>query len=248
MKLAHSSFVLAAVFAFSGLAFADPIVGYGVFALSGTVTGTLTGLDFYLNTSIPPDQTGIIVQPTLGMFSSLAAGTQETILDLTSANGVAPGSQFDFANWIKLTDGINLDATTIPINASIAVCVGNAFDHAGDQCRPNAHSPIILTQGGNGVSARVEVDGVAHYGTSTNDTPFVGLFNAPATRYATISSFLTAFDASGGIPDVSYTAQFTTTVVPEPRSLILTCLGLIGLLVVRGLRRNSMARVGGVEG
>jgi hypothetical protein len=241
MKFSCSGVALAAAFLLSGSALADSVVGSGVFALSGTVTGTPTGLDFYLNS--PGDQIGVLFQPTLGAFAScpgtMCAGTQEVIQNLTAANGVAPGSPFDFVNWIQLTDGINLDATSIPIDSAIPVCTGTAFDSPGDQCRPNATSPVILTQGGNGVSARLEVDGWAHFAGSATETAFVGLFNAPATRFATISSLVTAYDADGGIPDVSYTAQFTTTAVPEPVSLALVGLGLLGL----GLSGKKLAHI-----
>jgi len=191
----------------------------------------LPALTFFLNSS--GDQTGIVFHPTLGVFAGLAPGTQETINDLTAANGVSPGTPFDFVNWIVLTNGINLDATNIPIDSAVAVCSGTTFDVAGDQCRPNAASPVILTQGTNGVSARLEVNGWAHFAGSTAETPFEGLFNAPATRFATISSLVSAYQANGGIPDVSYTAQFTTTAVPEPTPLFLAGAALVGLGVFR---------------
>jgi hypothetical protein len=92
---------------------------------------------------------------------------------------------------------------------------------------------VILTQGSNGVSARLEVDGFAHFSGSSAETPFVGLFNAPATRFTTISSLVAAYTTNGGIPDVSYTAQFTTTPVPEPGCLAFCGLGLLGLSVLR---------------
>ena len=85
MRLAHSSFVLAAVFAFSGLAFADPVVGYGVFSLSGTVVGIPTGLDFYFATLGDQAAISSLAMPT-GAFSGLTVGTMETIQDLTASS------------------------------------------------------------------------------------------------------------------------------------------------------------------
>jgi hypothetical protein len=200
-----------------------------------------------LNIPKPADQLGVVFQPTKGVFNittnpstGLAVGSQQKIQNLTGGpggNGVTPGSPFDFKNWIQLSDGIDLDATTIPVNTAIPVCAGTSFNTAGDECRPNAASPVIFTQGspGNGVSSFLEVDGWAHFANSTSETPFVGLFNAPETQYPNISSLVAAYDANqgGGIPDVSYTAQFTTTAAttttPEPVSLALVGLGLLGV-------------------
>ena len=166
MKLARSSFVLAAVFVFSGLASADPVVGYGVFSLSGTVVGIPTGLDFYFATLGDQAAISSLAMPT-GAFSGLTVGTMETIQDLTASNHVAPGASFDFKNWIQLTNGIDLDATGIPIETTISPCVANTAYAVGGECRPNVGSPVILTQNGNGVSATLEVNGVAHYGSGT---------------------------------------------------------------------------------
>jgi len=243
MRLAHSSFVLAAVFAFSGLAFADPVVGYGVFSLSGTVVGIPTGLDFYFATLGDEAAISSLAMPT-GAFSGLTVGTIQTIQDLTAANHVTPGpTSFDFPNWIQLTKvGIDLDATSIPIETAISSCVANTAYAVGAECRPNAGSPVILTQNGNGVSATLEVNGVAHYGSGTSnpDTPFVGLFNAPSTNFATISDLLVAYQANGGIPDVAYTGTFTTSSpIPEPVSLALAGLGLLGLSLFRALPKKG---------
>lgn len=215
---------------------ADPVVGSGTFNLAGTVVGTTMGLNFYL--AAPGDNTAIDTLPTAGAFSGLVPGAMETIGPLTAANGAVPGTTFDVANWIVLTDGINLDATSIPIPTEYPVCSSSVTT----ACRPEASSPVILVQkysltgAPNGVSASVTINGNAHYATSTSLTPFKGVFSASDTQYDTVSALVAAYLAQGGVPAVSYAANFTTTssaVVPEPSALALIGCGLLGLGFLR---------------
>jgi hypothetical protein len=211
------------------------VVGAGTFNLSGTAVGSTTGIDFYLTT--PGDQTGSINLPTSGVFASLAPTTQETIQDLTVANGVTPGTPFDFKNWIQLTDNINLDATSIPIPV-FPTCSASGSESVGYECLVNAASPVVLTQGITGVGARIDVFGDAHYAGDPNLTPFTGLFTSPTTSFSTIAAFETYFDTNHEIPAISYSASFTTTASPEPAALILTSVGLLGFGLMRKRRKS----------
>lgn len=225
------SISMLAAFSISSCAF-GATVGAGTFNISGTVVGSTTGLDFYLNTN--GDQTATINLPTSGAFGSLTAGTAETIKNLTAGEGVIPGTTFDFQNWIVLSDGINLDITSIPLSPSLPVCSSSASEAIGYQCVANAASPVVLTQTGTGVAANLDVYGVAHFAGDTTDyTPFTGLFTSPSTSYATIASFETAFDNTGGNPPISYSASFTTTVVPEPEAFGLVSIALLGFGLFR---------------
>lgn len=200
-------------------------VGAGTFNLTGTAVGATGGVDFYYMT--PGDQQAASVNPSLGVFSTLTPGTMETIQNLTAANGVIPGTSFDFQNWIQLTDGINLDVTSIPLTGD-PVCPGSGSVAVGYSCVANAASPIILTQGSTGVSAVLSLYGWAHYAGSTDYTSFTGQLTAPSTNFATIADFETYFDANGTIPAVSYSASFTTA-TPEPAAFWLACAGLLGV-------------------
>jgi hypothetical protein len=209
-------------------------VGAGTFNLTGTAVGATGGVNFYYAT--PGDQQAASVQPSLGVFSTLAPGTIETIQNLTAANGVIPGTSFDFQNWIQLTDGIDLDVTSIPLS-SYGVCPSSGVVANGYSCVANPASPIILTQGASGVSALLSLYGWAHYAGSTDYTSFYGLLQAPSTNFATIASFETYFDTYGTIPAVSYSASFTT-VSPEPAAFWLACAGLLGFGVL-GKRKRA---------
>ncbi|HEX4770641.1 MAG TPA: hypothetical protein VH351_07420 [Bryobacteraceae bacterium] len=216
---------------------AAPITGS--FFLDGTVSGMTGGLSFYKNT--PGDHTGTIALPTTGSFSDLTAGDTQTILDATVANGVVPGTNFDFKNWVQLTNGINLDLMSIPI-PSLSACPTSGTVAVGFSCLVNAKSPVVLTQGANGVGAVVATFGMAHTGNQTNDVEFRGLFVSPSTNFETIADFENFFNTNGNIPPIGYTANFTiipATTVPEPRWLTV---GFGALLACIGLRRKSQAR------
>jgi hypothetical protein len=210
--------------------------------MSGSVVGTSMGLNFYL--AAPGDNAGNSNLPVSGAFSGLVPDVTQVINPLTVAGGAIPGTTFDVANWIVLTDGINLDATSIPIPSEYPVCSASVTT----ACRPDAASPIVLVQKysltgtPNGVSASLVVNGNAHFATSTTDTPFVGVFSASDTQYLTVSELVAAYLAQGNIPAVSYAANFTTTAastVPEPSALALIGGGLLGLGF---LRRKHFSR------
>jgi hypothetical protein len=206
----------------------------GSFYIEGTAVGTTNGVDFFYN--FPGDQRGAIALPTTGSFSDLTAGNIQTIQNATSTNGVIPGTSFDFMNWIQLTDGINLDLTSIPI-PSFSVCPTSGTVANGTSCLVNAQSPIVLTQRSDGVAAALSVYGLAHTAGQSDDVSYVGLFSAPSVNFSTIADFEAFYNANGGIPAVGYSANFTA--VPEPRWLTLV---FGGLLAAVGFRKKTAGR------
>jgi len=206
------------------------VVGAGTFNLSGTTIGAIGGVSFF-ETALG-DNTALVNLPTMGAFAGLAPGTPETIMPLTTANGVTPGTPFDFQNWIVLSDGINLDATSIPIPI-LPVCAGG--EAIGVSCLVNALSPVVITQTGSGVGAQLSVFGNAHFAGQATETAFTGLLTAPSTNFATIADFETYFNAHGAIPAVSYSASFTT--VPEPAAIWLMGLAISGFGIWRVKRQ-----------
>jgi hypothetical protein len=246
MKLRHSAPAVLGALLFCGSAFATP-VGAGSFNLTGTVTGTSTGLNFYY--AAIGDQKGATVDPATGAFSGLTAGALQTVQNLTAGNGVIPGTNFNFQNWVQLSNGINLNATQIAINMSIPVCSGAAFDNplAPLACRPNSTSPVVLLQKGdqagnpNGVSASLIINGFAHFVGDTDLTPFIGTLNAADSDFTTVSSLVTAYNANGGVPAVGYQASFTTSaVIPEPMTMAFLGLGLLAIGAFRKTRSDKV--------
>ncbi len=217
-------------------------IGAGQFNLSGNLYVTAGSVLFGYATVPPPgDQTAGIQLPDTGPFSTLAPPQTATIHNITSSPAF-PSGNISIPQWILLPDGIDLDLQNVPFNLTIAPCTGTAADNViGNSCRPNSTSPIILTQTATGVTAKLNVMGVAYTGTSTTgSSPFNGLFSANFTpsNENTISGLLGTFAAQGFI-DTSYSANFSTpgtSAVPEPATL--TGLGL-GILAFGAFRRKN---------
>jgi len=217
-------------------------VGAGTFNLAGTVYVTNTSFLFgYASqpTATSADEHAGVVLPANGAFSGLVAGDVETIHNLlTPSNGgtfgpgpVVPGTSFTLAPFVELTTlGINLDLTgTNPLPVSPApVCSGTGFDSPGSICAAQPGSPVTLEQGFDGVTAIMNLSGVAHFVGDTTNTNFVGKFSASFSGDK-ISTLLAQLSSQGFIT-TGYQASFTTSSpVPEPASMALIGAGLFAL-------------------
>ena len=224
----------------SSIAVATPAaVGSGQFNLAGAVYVTNSELLFgYMQAPPNGDQMASVLVPSDGVFSGLKSGELAhigNVLTPSAGGPVTPGTPFLLNNWITLPNNINADLTDIPLNSNIAVCA-SGMEGLGSVCRVNSTSPVILQQGITGVTAFLSVMGQAHYAGSTVETPLMGLLSANFTMGAdsTIAGLLADYNKNGFIM-TGYSGNFSTTAsagVPEPASLGLLSLSLIGLALV----------------
>ncbi|HZQ53883.1 MAG TPA: PEP-CTERM sorting domain-containing protein [Bryobacteraceae bacterium] len=204
-------------------------VGAGTFNLAGAIDVTSSAFTFGNMVAPPPgDQMARTTLPLTGQFSDVAAGVAVPVKNL-SAPTVTPGTPFLVSDWITLPDGIDLDLTNIPLSMASHACTA-ADDAPGSICRATATSPITLEQGTDGVTALLNLSGVAYFATSPGTTtPWSGKLAADFSG-ETISTLLATFSSTGHIT-TGYQANFVTTApttVPEPGALAAVGLGLLG--------------------
>ena len=204
----------------------------GVFNLTGNVQVTATE-DVFGNMVIGDNQALTQLQLT-GSFSGLTPGNAATIGNLVGPNNtppgpVTPGTPFSLPNWIVLPDGINLDATSLPLPSN-PVCGGAVTDN----CVAFAGSPIVLStqQGGGGTLATFSIFGNAHFaGAIATSGTFAGVFSSQFPGETPLQ-VIASFGTTGSITD-SYSAAFvvtpSTSPVPEPASMALFGAGLLAL-------------------
>jgi hypothetical protein len=215
-------------------------IGTGQFNLAGNLYVNSTQVLFGLNTVPPPgDQLAAIQLPETGAFSTLTVGETAGIKNIPM-NPAFPSGALSIPQWITLPDGIDVDLQNVPFNTSIPLCTGTETT-----CRPNLgpqQSPIVLTQTSSGVTATLDVTGIAYSGTSaTGSSSLTGLLSAQFAG-ATINGLLGTFQSQGFI-NSSYSGTFTvTSAVPEPGMLAGLGLGMLALGFYRRKSRGGQAK------
>jgi hypothetical protein len=107
----------------------------------------------------------------------------------------------------------------------------------------NTGTPVTVAQVGNTVFALLSVDGYVTGPGLGGNAPFTGGYSAqiPGTIAGVINAIETNTGARGGIGDVSVSATFTVSSVPEPATMTLMATGFLALAGVGYARRRQGA-------
>jgi hypothetical protein len=206
------------------------------FSLAGDTYVTSGSLLFGLDNNIPPtSQTGVVVPPNTGVFSTLTSGQIAGIKNVSDNNPVT--------SWLTLPDGVTVDLSSVAV-PSAPVCTAANNTLGSPACVPAVGSHILLSEGApdaNGnptVFAQVTVSGTAYTGSSSTGTSMFGGTLSQAIPATNVTGLLTTFGAQGYF-NTEYSGRFYVTnaaaAVPEPGTF--AALGL-GMLVLGSLRKK----------
>ncbi len=207
---------------FTNSANATPVTG--VANIAGNVTvqdGTIM---------FAPSFTATAGAMETGAFAGLTGGTIQS-LSGGPTTGFLPTPVTGFINFtMGVATPVTFDLTYIaPGVGTLAGCFSAAL---GSECTPTG-SPFTLFQiSSNTVLASLQLNGNSYTGTSaTGTSPTTAIFSTQSAINGTLPEIFALLASGGAISGVTYSASFVATTppaVPEPASIMLMGVGLIG--------------------
>lgn len=174
-----------------------------------------------------------------GDFAGLTGGTIQSLTGGPTTGAVNVPSFATFSTGVAKP--VIFDLTYVAPGVGTQAGCGSAA--LGAECTPNG-SPFTLFQiSSNTVIFSLQLNGVSYTGTSASGTsPTVSIFSTQSAINGTIPAIIANLQSGGAITGVTYSASFTATpgtITPEPASMMLMGMGLIGAGLVARRKTRS---------
>jgi len=218
--------IVGALMLVSGSAFATAIAT-GEANTAGTVNVTLNGITF--SNFVP-------VSPNTGSYAGTTSVTQNSLIG-------PPTLSPNLTNWATFTGPaggpIIFDLHTL--NAGVGTAAACLSNTVGNVCTLSGNSGVTITQiSQNSVSISLSGTGVAYTGTSASgSTATVVSFTSQNNVPGTITQIIAAISTGAGFTN-SVSATFdSTSAIPEPMTVSMMGIGLLGLGLISRRRKKS---------